>query len=385
MPINLFLFSVTNSHYMDGLLNHIEKNVSNSHVLYLSDGDCCKQKAKIFEYLDSYDVNAIINFDSINICLGLSFLYQIKNNYNIKLIAYHADIHEYFDSYFVYIAQFYDLILADDYGGMLRYTNYDFNVEYFHHGFYSKYLVNPTNDRDVDISFVGRMDRPGRAELFSFLQKKGFSAVIYGAGTKNGYISTEEMMSLYGRSKIVINLTSTSTAIPFFNHNKSINSRIRQMKGRIYEGMCSGALVLTEPTFGLSNIGQDGEDFIVFNSNKDLATKLSYFLNYDKDRIAIANSGYNKTAKRATYEARCDNLNNLIENTSNSRLRNIKVDQTFHSFVSRLVLDKILRSIIIVKVPKIRCFEINKINFLYNVLRGFFYYPYFFILKALKR
>ena len=384
MAINLYLFSVTNSHYMNGLLSYVEKNIPNSHVMYLSDGNCCKQNSKILEYLDSHDVNAIINFDSINICIGLSFLYQIKSNYNIKLIAYHADINEYFDSYFVYMSQFYDLILADDFGGMLRYTNYNYNVKYFHHGFDSKYLVSPTNDRDVDISFVGRMDRPGRGELFSFLQKKGFSVVVYGSGTKNGYISTEEMMSLYGRSKIVINLTSTSTAIPFFNLNKSINSRIRQMKGRIYEGMCSGALVFTEPTFGLSNIGKDGEDFIVFNSNADIASKLSYYLNNEKERIAIANCGYNKTTKNGTYKARCDNLNIFIEETSSSDLRQIKVDYTFHNFVSRLLLDNIVRSVLLFKVPKIRCVEINKLNFLYNLLRGFFYYPYAFIVRVLK-
>ena len=369
---------------MNGLLNYVEKNISNSHVMYLSDGDCCNQNTKILEYLDSHDVNAIINFDSINICIGLSFLYQIKSNYNIKLIAYHADIHEYFDSYFVYMSQFYDLILADDFGGMLRYENYNYNVKYFHHGFDSKYLVSPTIYRDVDISFVGRMDRPGRGELFSFLQKKGFSVVVYGSGTKNGYISTEEMMGLYSRSKIVINLTSTSTAVPFFNLNKSINSRIRQMKGRIYEGMCSGALVFTEPTFGLSNIGIDGEDFIVFNSNADIASKISYYLNNEKERITIANCGYNKTTRSATYKARCDNLNIFIEETSSSRLKQIKVDYIFHSFVSRLLLDNIVRSILLFKVPKIRCVEINKLNLLYNLLRGFFYYPYALIVKVLK-
>ena len=384
MAINLYLLTITNSHYMNGLLNYIEKNISNSHVMYLSEGDCCQQNTKILEYLDSHDVNAIINFDSINIYMGLSFLYQIKSNYNIKLIVYHADIHEYFDSYFVYMSQFYDLILADDFGGMLRYKNYNYNVKYFHHGFDSKYLVSPTNDRGVDISFVGRMDRPGRGELFSFLQKEGFSAVVYGSGTKNGYISTEEMMSLYGRSKIVLNLTSSTTAIPFFNLNKSINSRIKQMKGRIYEGMCSGALVFTEPTYGLSNIGKDGEDFIVFNSNADIASKISYYLSHEKERIAIANSGYNKTTKNSTYKARCDNLNIFIEETSTSSLEQITVDHTFHSFVSRLLLDNIVRSILLFKVPKIRCVEINKLNFVYNLFRGFFYYLYVLIIKVLR-
>jgi hypothetical protein len=384
--VNLYLCSSTNSYYMDGLFRHIEKNMPNSHVMYLSDYDCCEQNSKILEYLDSHDVNAIINFDSINIRIGLSFLSQIKSNYNIKLIAYHADIHEYFDSYFVYVSQLYDLILADDYSGMLRYMNHNYNVKYFFIGLDHKYLVSPTNDRDVDISFVGRMDRPGRGDLCSFLQKEGFSVVVYGPGTKNGYISTEEMRGLYSRSKIVINLTSSTINMPFYSHPRSINSRITQLKYRIWEGMCSGALVFTEPGFGLSNIGKDGEDFIVFNSYADIASKLSYYLNHEKERIAIANSGYNITKSAThTHEAQCDNLNIFIEETSSSRLMQIKVDYIFHSFVSRLLLDNIVRSILLFKVPKIRCVEINKLNFLYNLLRGFFYYPYAFIVKILNR
>ena len=50
MAINLYLLTITNSHYMNGLLNYIEKNISNSHVMYLSEGDCCQQNTKILEF-----------------------------------------------------------------------------------------------------------------------------------------------------------------------------------------------------------------------------------------------------------------------------------------------------------------------------------------------
>ena len=74
------------------------------------------------------------------------------------------------------------------------------------------------------------------------------------------------MMEIYARLKIVLNLTSVSTNIPFFDSNRTINNHIRETKGRIYEGMASGALVLTQPAFSLSVIGVNGKDFVVFDS-----------------------------------------------------------------------------------------------------------------------
>ena len=147
-----------------------------------------------------------------------------------------------------------------------------------HTGVSKKYLVDPDTKRDIDISFVGRMDRPGRSELLSLLSDKGFSVSVFGYGSKNGYIPSNKMMEIYGRSKIVLNLTSISTNVPLIDPNRTINSHIKQTKGRIYEGMISGALVLTEPASSLSVIGVDGKDFVVFYSLDELVQNLDYYL-----------------------------------------------------------------------------------------------------------
>ena len=85
-----------------------------------------------------------------------------------------------------------------------RYKNYGFNAVNFYQGVSKKYLLDPDTKRDIDISFVGGMDRPGRSELFSLLSEKGYSVSLFGYGTKNGYITSRKMMEIYGLQQLMI-------------------------------------------------------------------------------------------------------------------------------------------------------------------------------------
>jgi hypothetical protein len=383
---NLYIYSIGHNEALNGLLEYISKNMQDSIFIDISNKSCCAQKVQILKYLDSHNIRAIVNFDPVNICLDLDLLNKIKNDHGTKLIGYHADVPEYFDSYFVYVSQLYDMVLVDDYSELSRYHNYGYIAKNFYHGISQEYFVKSNTERNIDISFVGRMDRPGRKELFHLLQNKGFSVAIYGFGTRGGYISSEEMMSVYSRSKIVLNLTSVSTSIPFFERDKTINNRIKQAKGRILEGMASGAFILTEPAFSLSVIGNDGKDFVIFNSHNDLVEKLQYYLENSKERIVIAESGHTKSIKNATYKAQANHLHFLVCQSHFSIVESLYLDRRYYIFIYRVFIDKTIKSLIDLKKPDIFCFSIKHINLLlYSLLRALIYYPYVQISTKIKR
>ena len=127
----LYLHSIEKNDALNGLLDYIDKNNANSIMLYLSKNNCRADQLKILEYLNSYNIDSIVNFNAGSFCLELNFLSKIKSNYDVKLICFQADVPEYFDSYYVYVSQFYDLVLVDDYSELQRYKNYGFNVEWF--------------------------------------------------------------------------------------------------------------------------------------------------------------------------------------------------------------------------------------------------------------
>jgi spore maturation protein CgeB len=382
---NLYIYSIGHNEALNGLLEYINKNMQDSIFIDISNKSCCAQKVQILKYLDSYNIRAIVNFDPVNICLDLDFLNKIKNDHGTKLIGYHADVPEYFDSYFVYVSQLYDMVLVDDYSELSRYHNYGYIAKNFYHGISQEYFVKSNTERNIDISFVGRMDRPGRKELFHLLQNKGFSVAIYGFGTRGGYISSEEMMSVYSRSKIVLNLTSVSTSIPFFERDKTINNRIKQAKGRILEGMASGAFILTEPAFSLSVIGNDGKDFVIFNSHNDLVEKLQYYLGNSKERISIAKSGFEQAVKSATHKSQASYLNLLIKQTPISNIGIVYLDKVYRIFISRNISYRFLKSLMCFKKPDFSSIYLVRIDFLvFNFLWTLFYYSFKKIKNKLK-
>ena len=186
--------------------------------------------------------------------------------------------------------------------------------------------------------------------------------------------------------KIVLNLTSVSTNIPFFDSNRTIRSRLKQRKGRIYEGMISGALVLTEPGFSLSIIGVNGEDFVVFNSSDELVQNIVYYLNNPKNRVSIARSGFEKAMIQATHESQANHLDSLIVKTIISQVGKIYVDKIYHKFISRSIVYNYINSLIHLKKPDISIIYGKRIDFLiYGFLRALIYYPYYIFSKILKK
>jgi hypothetical protein len=381
----LFIYSLGLVEAMNQCIRYAEETSEVISVYYLTNNALNDQNA-ILNYLDSNDIKAINFASPVEISLDFNFILKIKNNYKALLIAWQYDIEEYFNIYFVYMSQLFDLILVEELSELQRYKNYGFNPVAFNPGISLKYKMEPEAHRDIDVAFVGRMDRHGREGLLSALENKGYKVAFYGTGTTNGFISTEKMMKIYSKSKIVLNLTSISTVVPHFARNKTINSLLSQVKGRIIEGALCGALVLTNPAVSLTTYGENYESYVVFDSRDELIQQVDHYLKNDQARLKIARSGFECALSTGTHNAQLKYLESLIRDLQKKEIKTLYLDPTYHKFISRAIVDTYMRQLFKFQKPDFTLLTGKKISYLmFALFRSIFYYPYFFMTVKIKK
>lgn len=171
---------------------------------------------------------------------------------------------------------------------------YDFlkvrkKVFLLHHACDPKYHFFSVNEKKFDIGFVGNINskfHKKRENMFNVL-KQNFSNISF----KND-LFLNDMAKHYSESKIVFNCTL----------NNDINMRL-------FEGMCSSSLVITDLIPELYEVVSKGS-VIDYNNEKELVDKISYYLKNDKEREEIAKKGFNEAVSKHTY---CHRMKDLIE------------------------------------------------------------------------
>ncbi len=156
--------------------------------------------------------------------------------------------------------------------------------------------------RDIDISFIGSVDPTGkkwpqRMMLINALRAAGLSVVVRG-GQRGQRIEWEEYATLLCRSKISLNFSI------------NIPTPHSQIKGRVFESMACGAMLLEDNGDQTCRFFEPGVDFAVFDCGwdgarvraDDLIAKARHYLAHDGERAAIAASGHRKVTGR--YSAR---------------------------------------------------------------------------------
>jgi len=95
------------------------------------------------------------------------------------------------------------------------------------------------------------------------------------------------------------------------------NSRYKEVTRRIFEGMYCNRMVITDRLSedrGLELLFKDGEDIVYYDSLEDAIDKINYYSKNEKERLRIANNGYQKVLNNHTTIQRLDSvLNNYYE------------------------------------------------------------------------
>ncbi|MBI4032678.1 glycosyltransferase [Candidatus Berkelbacteria bacterium] len=109
-----------------------------------------------------------------------------------------------------------------------------------------------------------------------------------------------DMYRVLGQSRIVLN-RHISTAEHYANNM------------RLYETTGMGAMLLTDTKKNLSELFRVGKEVVAYRSVTDLATKLRYYLDHERERSNIAQAGQRRTLREHTYAARMRELVPILE------------------------------------------------------------------------
>lgn len=139
----------------------------------------------------------------------------------------------------------------------------------------------PIKIRDIPVCFMGSEEKTGRKEKIDALTRADIG-FYYGGGQFNERsVSIEEYITIYKRSKIVVNFSANPTG--FF-----------QVTGRVFEATLAGAMLLEEDNMETSRLLTPMVDYVPYDGVKDLIDKAKYYLEHEDERAVIAENGCRK-------------------------------------------------------------------------------------------
>lgn len=188
--------------------------------------------------------------------------------------------------------------------------------------------------RDIEVSFVGQ-SHGSRREIIEWLAQNQVQVLTRGSGWQSGRVSQDEMIRIFSRSKVNLNLSNASAdsgvmpiaRILFQRKGRLILPRGRtlpdkfrelrakrqdQIKGRNFEIPGCAGFLLTNSVPGLEEYFDIGQEVVIFDNADDLRDKIKYFQSNDTERETIAKAGYRRTVLDHTYEKRFTDLFQII-------------------------------------------------------------------------
>jgi len=149
---------------------------------------------------------------------------------------------------------------------------------------YSSKQFKPIDEKTIDVAFTGRVTgyRSQRKEYLLYLMERNITGFIC-LFENNLFLSMEESYRMLGKSKIGLNFSF------------SVNNH--QLKGRVFEIMLSGAMLLESENPQTASLFEEGKDYVSFSSKEDMFDKIRYYLKNDAERKRIAENGRRKVVE----------------------------------------------------------------------------------------
>lgn len=161
---------------------------------------------------------------------------------------------------------------------------------------YANYIINrqiTIIERKELLTLVGA-HHP--LKLYTYKLNSSFSPTgVHNMGPANYFT---EMPLIFKLSKINLNITlrSIQHAIPL----------------RVFDILGSGGFLISNYQHDLAYHFIPGEDFVYYESRKDLLDKIDYYLSNDKERIDIAKNAHRKIQERHTFDVRVKEIIEIV-------------------------------------------------------------------------
>ncbi len=241
-------------------------------------------------------------------------------------VAWFSDDHWRFDNYSRHYAPYFNWVITTYSKAPERYRQIGQN-----NVIRSQWFCNPdtykpiSTEKDIAVSFVGLKNR-GRAEVIDALKNNSTPISVFGNGWEGGKLSQNELIRLFSRSRINLNLNnprslwepfalgrlvarrSIHNYIPdfhFINNFRSWrNMGVLQIKARPFEIAACRGFCISGYADDLDTYYKESEEMVFYRTKDDLIEKIHYYLEHDAEREEIAEAGYQRTLKDHTYEKR---------------------------------------------------------------------------------
>jgi spore maturation protein CgeB len=224
-----------------------------------------------------------------------------------------ADDHWRFDGFSRHYAPALDWSVTTDHAAVDKYRAAGVENVILSQWACNRYAYERTADSlDFDVTFVGQ-PHGKRKEIISQIRAAGFDVRCWGNGWENGRADHDEMVRIFGASRINLNLSNSSSPSPTLRMRVGAWARGRrvdtsprpsQIKGRTFEVPGSGGFLLTDRVPYLDHYLEPGREVAVFSTTDDLIERIGYWLGRPEERAAIAEAGYRRVRAEHTYDHR---------------------------------------------------------------------------------
>jgi len=253
-------------------------------------------------------------------------LAQIKEKTNTKTIAWFADDYWRFWNYSKHWPPYFNYVITTYSKAADWYEQAGFENVLLSQWACNTLLYKPVEiKKDVDVSFVGQ-HKSGRAKVIQELKRAGIKVQCFGYGWPGGKLSQDEMLAVFSRSKICLNLTdrkslldpsiigrivcrkSINHVVPDFhwidNFRAYLHFPILHTHARPFELAGCRAFTISGRSEDIGRYYEENREMAFYKNTAELIEKVKYYLAHDVERETIAKAGFLRTIKNHTYELR---------------------------------------------------------------------------------
>ncbi len=139
-----------------------------------------------------------------------------------------------------------------------------------------------------DVVFVGSLTDPRRVNLLKQVEKQ-FDLCV-----ERKFM--DEMTEAFCKGRIVFN-----------------NAIRNDLNMRVFEALCSGTMLVTDPAVGLEEFFEEGKHLAIYKDEADLLEIIQYYIDNPDQRERIAEEGRKEVLENHTYECRTASMMEVLD------------------------------------------------------------------------
>jgi len=270
-----------------------------------------------------------------------------------KVIAWFGDDHRRFDNYSRFVSKHIFCSITTDKEAYKRYKDLCLNVIMSQWASNPNYYKKISSNFKYDVTFVGNI-YGDRLEFINFLIENGISLHIFSRSFGN-FIKFDDMIKVFNESKINLNFSGSSS-----------ESKIKQIKGRVFETTMCGGFLLTEYVEGLEEYFCIGEEIECFSDRNELLKKINYYLINEEKRKKIAEAGQKASFERHTWEKRLRNVFDELNKTKDMNRNQSQISKLKEILMEIKMRDMYYDKKKLIKICKNKKYKILKLKMIFK-------------------